>query len=338
MFKEMFKLIRGGARPSLDILLAGADSHLNNFGTLLPPAPTSKPRTPFESGLPKEQISLMNLSGPQRARVARRMGPLLWNVYLGARMYSGRVRPTQNQISPEVLGELERLARKLGAKDIAYVQVPGDAIFLDKGIPHRYAIVFTVEMDREKISTAPSLECQLEVMDGYLDLAVISRHLSAFLHRRGFAAYPGTALGGITDYPLLAELAGLGTIGYHGLLITPGEGARLRINTIYTNITNLPRAESNDHLWVRDFCSLCRKCVRSCPPSAIFQEPQPRGNSGMQCIDHTACRDYFTSNFGCAVCIKVCPFSQAGYDKVKANFKGNPDAPQFRIAPGDASP
>ena len=40
----------------------------------------------------------------------------------------------------------------------------------------------------------------------------------------------------------------------------------------------------------------------------------------MQCIDHAACRDFFTSNFGCAVCIKVCPFSQAGYNKVKAHF------------------
>ncbi len=51
----------------------------------------------------------------------------------------------------------------------------------------------------------------------------------------------------------------------------------------------------------------------------------------MQCIDHDPCRKYFSANFGCAVCLKVCPFSQVGYDKVKAGFRGNEGAPQFRI-------
>ena len=109
------------------------------------------------------------------------------------------------------------------------------------------------------------------------------------------------------------------------------EGARLRINTIYTNITNLPIKTENEHQWVRDFCAMCKKCVRSCPVDAIFEQPQARGDGGMQCIDHDACRDYFDQHFGCAVCLKVCPFSQIGYDKVHARFKGNNDAPQFRI-------
>ena len=51
----------------------------------------------------------------------------------------------------------------------------------------------------------------------------------------------------------------------------------------------------------------------------------------MQCIDHAACRDYFNQNFGCAICLADCPFSVAGYEKVKSRFKGNPKAPQFRI-------
>lgn len=74
---------------------------------------------------------------------------------------------------------------------------------------------------------------------------------------------------------------------------------------------------------MRDFCAMCRKCVRQCPAEAIYHEPQPRGDGGMQCIDHAACRDYFTSNYGCAVCLAVCPFSHSGYDTVKARFKGN---------------
>ena len=218
---------------------------------------------------------------------------------------------------------------------MAYVKVPPNAIFQDKGIPCPYAILFTVEMDQEPINTAPSFECQLEVMDGYKRMSTIATNLAQFMRRAGFEAYPGTALGGLTDYVYLAELAGLGAIGYHGLLISPGEGARLRINTIYTNITNLPTLEAqgqvNGHVWVRDFCAMCKKCIRGCPVEAIFEEPRPRGDGGMQTIDHTACRDYFTEHYGCAVCLAICPFSRAGYDKVKARFKGNAAAPQFRI-------
>ncbi|MBK8934227.1 MAG: 4Fe-4S binding protein [Chloroflexi bacterium] len=133
----------------------------------------------------------------------------------------------------------------------------------------------------------------------------------------------------------MAELAEWGAIGYHGLLITPGEGARVRINTIYTNISNLPTlaatGRENEHLWVRDFCAMCHKCIRQCPVDAIFETPQPRGDGGMQTIDHAACRGYFHRKNGCGVCLAVCPFSHAGYEKVHGRFKGNPDAPQFRI-------
>lgn len=250
-------------------------------------------------------------------------------------MYDKQFQPKQDEATPEFIADFERMARELGAKDIGYVKVPRNAIFRDKAIPCEYAIVFTVEMDKEPIETAPSLDCQIEVMDGYKNMAIISKKLSQHLRKQGYAAYPGTALGGVTDYPHLAELAGLGAIGYHGLLIAPGEGARLRINTIYTNITNLPTLEAqdkeNEHLWVRDFCAMCKKCIRKCPAGAIYDEPKPRGDGGMQTIDHKGCRDYFTKNYGCGVCLAVCPFSHTGYEKVQTRFKGNPDAPQFRI-------
>jgi hypothetical protein len=36
-------------------------------------------------------------------------------------------------------------------------------------------------------------------------------------------------------------------------------------------------------------------------------------------------------NYGCAICLVQCPFSQVGYDQIKTRFKGNPHAPQFQI-------
>lgn len=322
--------------PSLDILLARMDKHLNNFKTLVQPAPESKPRTPFASNVPLEKISTFNFTGRQRLKVLPQLLPLLLGMRRSARLYDGKFQPTKHEASAAFLAELETMAYATGAKAIKYVKVPRNAIFRDKGIPYEYAILFTVEMDKVPIESAPSFDCMHEVMKGYKNLATISNKLADHLRRQGFAAYPGTALGGLTDYVYLAELAGLGTIGYHGLLITPGEGARLRINTIYTNITNLPTLETqgkeNEHLWVRDFCAMCHKCIRQCPVNAIYDQPKPRGDGGMQSIDHATCRDYFTANYGCAVCLAVCPFSHTGYEKVKALFKGNPQAPQFRIS------
>jgi ferredoxin len=336
MFQQFLKILVGSDSvdkdgPSLDRMLVEMDRHLNNFKTLVPPAAESKPRTPFDSDLPSEQSSVNNFTLRQFLKVVPQVGPLMINMKRSARMYDGKFHPTQSEASPAFIAELEAMARAEGATDVRYVRVPPNAIFKGKGIPHEYAVLFTVEMDKEPIDSSPSFESMREVMRGYKNLAIISNRLAGFMRKSGFAAYPGTALGGLTDYPHLAELAGMGAIGYHGLLISPHGGTRLRINTIYTNITNLPIHTENDHTWVRDFCVMCKKCVRQCPVGAIYPTPLPRGDGGMQCIDHDSCRDYFTSNYGCAVCLAICPFSQFGYDVVKERFHGNPDAPQFHI-------
>ena len=335
--KYIIRADDGQRGPSLDKKLDDMDKHLENFKTLVQPAPESKPRTSFDTNLPVEEISVASFTPKQMLKVLPQAVPLMMNMQRSARMYDGKFQPTQHEATPEFIAELEAMAYQAGAKDIAYVKVPNNAIFQDKGIPHQYAVLFTVEMDKAPIETSPSFDSMHEVMKGYKNLALISNKLASFMQQHGFAAYPGTALGGLTDYVHLAELAGLGAIGYHGLLITPDEGARLRINTIYTNITNLPIQTENDHLWVRDFCAMCKKCIRQCPVDAIYDQPEARGDGGMQCIDHATCRDYFAKNFGCAVCLAVCPFSQVGYENVKARFKGNPDAPQFTI-PVEAIP
>ena len=320
------------ARPSLDNLLAKFDKELENFQTLVQPAPESKPRTPFDSeNFSLEKMSMANLTLSQILSLAPVMLPLQLQMRRSAHLYDGKFQPTKSQADAAFLTELESLAHALGATAVRYVKVPPNAIFQHKGIPHPYAVIFTVEMDRDTMSTAPSFAAFKEVANGYKNLALIGNKLAHLMRRNGFAAYPGTALGGLTDYAYLAELAGLGAIGYHGLLITPQEGALLRINTIYTNITNLPVSPPNEHLWVRDFCAMCKKCIRSCPVQAIYDQPRPRGDGGMQCIEHDACRDYFNQNFGCAICLAICPFSQNGYDKIQERFKGNPKAPQFRI-------
>lgn len=321
-----------GGKPSLDRMLAQYDRELENFQQLVQPVVMSRPRTPFDSpNLSFDQMSMSKLSAKQILSVLPVMMSLQLQMRGSAKLYDGKFQPARSEASPALIAQLESLAREAGSADVKYVKIPRNAIFQQKGIPYEYAIIITVEMDRENMSTAPSFAAMREVAKGYKNLAVIGNKIAHFLRRSGYAAYPGTALGGLTDYPHLAELANLGAIGYHGLLITPNEGARVRINTIYTNITNLPIHTENKHRWVRDFCALCKKCIRKCPVNAIYEQPQPREGGGMQCIDHAACRDYFNTNFGCAVCLANCPFSEVGYEKVQERFKGNPTAPQFRI-------
>lgn len=321
-----------GRKPSLDTLLAQFDRELQNFQILVQPAAESRPRTPFDSrNLQFSDMYMSRLTFRQILSLLPTMLPLQLQMRRSARLYDGKFQPTQSEAHPSFFTQLETLARESGVTAVKYVKVPRNAIFKHKGIPYEYAVVITVEMDKENMSTAPSFTAFKEVANGYKNLAVIGNKMAKFMRQKGFAAYPGTALGGLTDYTHLAELAGLGAIGYHGLLITPNEGARLRINTIYTNITNLPIETINEHLWVRDFCAMCKKCIRSCPVKAIYPELRPRGDGGMQCIDHDSCRDYFNQNFGCAVCLAICPFSETGYEAVKTRFKGNSKAPQFRI-------
>ena len=317
--------------PSLDALLAQFDDELANFSELVAPAANSMPRTPFDIEVPEDEQWMRKLGAREALRLLPRMPVLMQAMKRSARFYDGRFTPRERNASPEFLAKLEAGARARGASAVKFVEVPDYAIFRDKGLPCRYAIVLTVEMDKARMESAPSFDAFVEVVDGYKRLALISNWIAKQLRRAGFAGYPGTALGGLTDYPLLAELAGLGAIGYHGLLIAPEGGARLRINTVYTNIENLPLASTQAHAWVRDFCAMCRKCVRKCPVDAIFDEPVPRGDGGMQCIDREGCNEYFSRNYGCAICLAVCPFSHSGYDKVQARFKGNERAPRFAI-------
>lgn len=310
-----------GSGAMLDRMLENADKKLENLENVVPPGEEAHHRRSFNSDIPISETHMFNNSAKQYAQLVPTMVPLQLKMRKSSHYYDEPFTPTSDEAPQSFFEELEALAKSKGAVDVKYVKdLPPNAIFKDKGIPHKNAIVFTVEMDRDEIKTAPSFEAFHEVAKGYKNLADISNAMTDFMRENGYAAYPGTALGGLTDYPHIAEKAGLGAIGYHGLLIQPESGARLRINTVYTNIENLPVVEENPHQWVRDFCSGCKKCIRSCPAEAIYSEPQPREGGGKTCIETKKCLDYFTANHGCAVCVKVCPFSNAGYEKIKKGF------------------
>jgi len=230
--------------------------------------------------------------------------------------YTGR-----KTIDPATLKELEAFAKGLGISEIGYTEVNPMYIFRGFRILFKNAIVFTIEMDKEKIKLAPSIPSFIEVFRTYYEVGVIVNQVADFLRDRGYNAHAGPAVGGDVNYIPIAIDAGLGFSGKNGLLITKNNGPRVRLAAVYTDIDNLPFAEENHHQWVRDYCQSCNICIQKCPVDAIYMETKTLADGGPAFIDHTKCAMPFSNDNGCTLCIKHCPFSYADYEKLKARFE-----------------
>lgn len=224
-------------------------------------------------------------------------------------------------IDSETLKELEEYAKGLGISDIGYTEVNPRYIFRGFRILFKNAIVFTIEMNKEKIKLAPSIPSFIEVFRTYYEVGVIVNKVSDFLRAKGYNAHAGPAVGGDVNYIPIAIDAGLGYSGKSGMLITKSNGPRIRLAAVYTDIENLPFAHENPHKWVRDYCETCNICIQKCPVDAIYMETKTLADGGPSFIDHTKCAMPFSNDNGCTLCIKHCPFSYASYDTLKAKYE-----------------
>jgi ferredoxin len=219
----------------------------------------------------------------------------------------------RTEIDASSLADLEDYASRLGIGAIDYTRLPRKLVFQNKAVLHDHAIVLSMEMAKDKIEQAPSEATAYEVMQTYNRLGIAANKLTRYLRERGYSAHAGHPLGGLVLYPPLAQLAGLGWYGRHGMLITPQFGPRHRLTAIYTNISNLPIPGENRHAWVSEFCASCGRCIRKCPVGAIREIPIQRENGLMSHVDRQKCFPYFMDNHGCSVCIKECQFNRKGY-------------------------
>ena len=244
---------------------------------------------------------------------------------LGMRTSMLSLRKNPAQPKPRVpegfLDELEAYAKSIGVSSVGYTQVPEQWIFEGKAILHLNAIMLTMEMDKVRIDTAPSIAGKQAVMEIYRDLGIAANKIAAYLRTCGYSAHAAHPLMGPALYPPLTQLAGLGWLGANGLMITPEHGPRVRLAAVFTNIENLPFSTQNEHAWVADFCAKCGICIRQCPVEAIYAEPIRHATGRVTCVDNAKCFPYFNDYYGCSVCIKVCPFNNTPYDRIKAAFK-----------------
>ena len=239
------------------------------------------------------------------------------NMWQGIKSVRQNPRKGQVLIDQQSLHELERFAKARGICDIGYTRVNRSHIFKGFKILYANAIVFTIEMDKLKIKSAPSPDSLKAVWSSYYQIGVVVNEVCDFLRARGFNAYPGHAIGGDVQYIPLAIDAGLGYSGKNGLLITRKNGPRIRLAAVFTDIANLPFANENPHKWVRDFCDSCNNCIKKCPADAIYDQPKADASGAPVFIDHTKCAVPFSNDNGCTLCIKFCPFSFGEYELIK---------------------
>ena len=158
---------------------------------------------------------------------------------------------------------------------------------------HRFALAFTVEMNKDMVGYAPFAPTVLESADQYLRAGILAVKVATFIRKLGYPARAHVDGNYRIICPLVARDAGLGEIGRMGLLMTPELGPRVRIGVITTDLPLKVDGYSTDKTMI-DFCLQCSKCADNCPSKAIpFGDRQWDHNVLRWKINPEACYTYW---------------------------------------------
>jgi epoxyqueuosine reductase len=147
------------------------------------------------------------------------------------------------------------------------------------------------------------LPTHTEYLNGRLNRAV--HELAGYFRQQGYRSLPLPAIAptdprfleGLLSYKHVAELAGIGRIGWHSMLITEQFGPRVRLACLLTEapIESSPRTSEAS-------CSGCGACIESCPTKAL----EVPGNGMAYSMNKFACQTYRQAGLTCSVCMRVC--------------------------------
>lgn len=228
--------------------------------------------------------------------------------------------PEVNFNSKEITDFISKWTKKLGAADVGitwlqpyhtYSIVGRGAKYGEKvELNHKFAIAFTVEMDHETMSYNPSGPVIMESAQQYLNAGTIAVQVAQFIRNLGFKARAHIDANYRVICPIVAQDAGLGTIGRMGLLITPKLGPRVRIGVVTTNLELVTNNKPLDSSIIH-FCEICQKCAVNCPSNAISLESSKKATRRERwTINHESCFTYWCKvGTDCGRCVAVCPYS-----------------------------
>ncbi len=243
-----------------------------------------------------------------------------WGILLEAIKYRWNLRKSLGPVArvqeavpdPQKMTEhLLEKGKEFGAGVIGITAFTDDDVYGDVELPYRYAICIGNPMRREEMLHVPHARAAQEVQRSYGEVAAVAVRLAEYIRSKGWAtcAYGDPRSTDILQIPL-AVRAGLGQLGKHGSLISREYGSNMRLSTVATNIP-LAVTEPVD-IGVDDLCTACRRCTRDCPPSAITDKKQWVRGVHRWYVDFDKCVPYFSSTYGCAICVEVCPWSEPG--------------------------
>jgi epoxyqueuosine reductase QueG len=204
--------------------------------------------------------------------------------------------------------EVERAARAGGAAAVGVAAVTGEVPAPFGNYPR--AVVAAIPLARGVLATCQTEPTRLyahhyRVVNAALDN--VGCRIAAALESRGYEALavPASQIvdwentRGAVSHIRLAQAAGLGFVGRHGLLVAPRFGAGVRLSSVFTN------AElAADDPAVGD-CGSCERCRPACPAQAV--------GAAAADWDREAClaalRDFkkrITNQHICGVCVRAC--------------------------------
>lgn len=216
----------------------------------------------------------------------------------------------------EISKVLKNLAIHYGAMDIGIIYAADEFFYSHRGrhaknygetvdISLKNAIVFTVEMAKETINSAPRVSAGIETSKAYVDAAIIGMQLSYYIRNLGYNAR--CHMDGNYFMPVmpLAVEAGLGEIGRNGLLISRKNGCFVRIGIITTDMGLT--YDRKTKLDIKRFCRLCGLCAKTCPAKTISSSDDVDDWR----IEQEKCYEVWR-NIGndCGICISSCPIGQ----------------------------
>lgn len=225
----------------------------------------------------------------------------------------GPIAPVKkNVIDPqEMAKKVKAKARELGAGIVGICHLENEHLMEGASKNYRYAISLGIPMDRDIMLKAPSLESAKEVQRVYILCSRLTVDMARYIRSLGWPAL-GLPVNSSSEYlhiPI-AISAGLGQLGKHGSLICKEHGSNFRLTTV---LTDMPLAiDAPQDIGVDDICLKCKACSNSCPPKAISDVKQLVRGVEKWYVDFDLCVPYFSDNYGCAICLEICPWSKPG--------------------------
>ena len=210
---------------------------------------------------------------------------------------------------PDTKRQIIQFMERFGTEIVGFGALPEDMNMLEIDEAFPRVIVFGYSLSKSVLMTIkdrPTLiyKHHYKTVNWILDQTAF--HLVRFIEEQGkrAIAIPASQLvdwehhKGHASHRHLAQEAGLGYIGRHGLLVHPKYGARVRYCSILTDLEFV-----SDERVERD-CGPCGKCIAACPAQAITE----KGVDILRCYGKL---EEFSRIRGigqhiCGVCVKAC--------------------------------